>query len=285
MLFYLEALVSAFDVNLEHGNPIIVFTRELDSVGHDSGLLNLSLNYLGEYLGGLVKAIKRLVGAGIEEVHIVSDHGFIIIEDVIDADKMPLDKIASMPYGQTALLYAGHRCLVGKNIPKNLGKLFDLPASDGLKFCVPKGSSIFKKRGRNEFLHGGISLQEILVPHIMVIIRKVQPKYDAKLKAPNAVHNLIFDVEILRAIPGEGLLIGSPRYLEVRGFLGTDEIIRQTEPDYFINEENENLKIRIRIKPGTKFKYGDILRLELRDTDTGELLDSANILVEVESNV
>jgi len=88
----------------------------------------------------------------------------------------------------------------------------------------------------------------------------------------------------LRAIPGEGFMIGSPRYLEVRGFLGTDEIIRQTEPDYVINGANESLRIRIRIKPGTKFRYGDTLRLELRDVDTGELLDSANVRVEVESN-
>jgi len=277
VIFDLEALVSASDIDLGHGNPIIVFTKELDCLGHDSGLLNLSLNYLGEYLGGLVKAIKRITTAGIEEVHIVSDHGFIIIEDVIDADKIPLDK-------NTSLLYAGHRCLVGRSIPNNLGVVFDLPNSDGLKFCVPQGISIFKKRGRNEFLHGGISLQEILVPHIVVIMRKMQPKYGAKFKAPAKVYNLIFEVEILRAIPGEGYLFGSPRYLEVRGFLGTDEIIRQTEPDYVINEANEFLKIRIRIRPGTKFKYGDILRLELRDTDTGEVLDNASIHIEVESN-
>jgi len=277
VFFDLEALVSESFVDLRNGNPIIVFTRELDSIGHDSGLLNLSLNYLGEYLNGLVKAIKRLVEAGVEEIHVVSDHGFIIIEDVIDADKIPLDKT-------TSLLYAGHRCLVGKSIPENLGKVFNLPNSDGLKFCVPQGTGIFKKRGRNEFLHGGISLQEILVPHIIVIMRKVQTKYGAKLKAPDAVYNLIFEIEILRAIPGEGLMFGSPRYLEVRGFLGTDEIIRQTGPDYVINDANEFLKIRIRIKPGTKFKYGDILKLELRDADTGELLDSTNIHIKVESN-
>ena len=273
----LEALISASDVDLEQENPIVVFTRELDCLGHDSGLLNLSLDYLGEYLNGLSKAIKRLVGAGIEEVHIASDHGFIIIEDVIDADKIPLDK-------NTSILYAGHRCLVGKSLPENLGVVFDLPNSDGLKFCVPQGTGIFKKRGRNEFLHGGISLQEILVPHIQVVMRKVQPKYGAKFGAPDAAHNLIFEVEILRAIPGEGFMIGSPRYLEVRGFLGTDEIIRQTEPDYVMNEANESLRIRIRIKPGTRFKYGHILRLELRDVDTGELLDSANVRIEVESN-
>jgi len=79
-------------------------------------------------------------------------------------------------------------------------------------------------------------------------------------------------------------MFGSPRYLEVRGFLGNDKIIEQTEPDYVMNEANEHLKIRIRIKPGTKFKYGDILRLELRDVDTSELLDNANVRIEVESN-
>jgi len=273
----LEALISASDVDLEQGNPIVVFTRELDCLGHDSGLLNLSLNYLGEYLKGLSKAIKRLTASGIEEVHIVSDHGFIIIEDVIEADKILLDKNSS-------ILYAGHRCLVGKSLPGNLGVIFDLPNSDGLKFCVPQGIGIFKKRGRNEFIHGGISLQEILVPHIKVVTKKIQPKYGAKFRAPNAAHNLIFEVEILRAIPGEGYLFGSPRYLEVRGILGSDEIIRQMEPNYVMNEANEHLTIRVRIKPGTKFKYGDTLRLELRDADTGELLDSTNVRIEVESN-
>ena len=124
----------------------------------------------------------------------------------------------------------------------------------------------------------------MLVPYIKIVIKKVIPKYGAKFKAPAAVHNLIFEVEILRAIPGEGYLIGSPRYLEVQGFIGTEEIIHQTEPDYVINEANEFLIIRIRIKPGTKFKYGDILRLELRDVDTGELLDSVDVRIEVESN-
>jgi len=214
---------------------------------------------------------------GIEEIHIASDHGFIIIEDVIDADKIPFGK-------DTSILYAGHRCLVGKNLPDNLGVVFDLPNSDGLKFCVPQGTGMFKKRGKNEFLHGGISLQEILVPYVRVTVRKVHPKYGAKFKAPAAVHNLIFEVEILRAIPGEGYMIGSPRYLEVRGFLGTDKIIQQTEPDYVMNEANESLRIRIRIKPGTKFKYGDTLRLELKDVDTGEVLDSADVHIEVESN-
>jgi len=273
----LEALISASDVDLKQGNPIVVFTRELDCLGHDSGLLNLSLDYLGEYLNGLSKGIKRLTTAGIEEIHIASDHGFIIIEDVIDADKIPFGK-------DTSILYAGHRCLVGKNLPDNLGVVFDLPNSDGLKFCVPQGTGMFKKRGKNDFLHGGLSLQEILVPYVRVTVRKVHPKYGAKFKAPATVHNLIFEVEILRAIPGEGYMIGSPRYLEVRGFLGTDKIIQQTEPDYVMNEANESLQIRIRIKPGTKFKYGDTLRLELKDVDTGELLDSANVRIEVESN-
>ena len=273
----LGALISASDVDLEQGNPIVVFTRELDCLGHDSGLLNLSLDYLGEYLNGLSKGIKRLTTAGIEEIHIASDHGFIIIEDVIDADKIPFGK-------DTSILYAGHRCLVGKNLPDNLGVVFDLPNSDGLKFCVPQGTGMFKKRGKNDFLHGGLSLQEILVPYVRVAVRKVHPKYGAKFKAPATAHNLIFEVEILRAIPGEGYMIGSPRYLEVRGFLGTDKIIQQTEPDYVMNEANESVRIRIRIKPGTKFKYGDTLRLELKDVDTGELLDSADVRIDVESN-
>jgi hypothetical protein len=275
--FSLQDLISGSNIDLEQGNPIVVFTRELDSLGHDSGLLNLSLNFFGEYLNGICEGVKKLTVSGIEEVHIVSDHGFIIIENVTEADKIPIDK--NIP-----ILYAGHRCIVGKSLPEDLGVIFDLPNSDGLKYCVPKNSGIFRKSGSCEFIHGGISLQEIVIPHIQVVTKKIQPKYGAKFSAKDVVHNLIFEVEILRAIPGEGLMFGSPRFLEVRGFLGTGEIIRQTEPDYVINEANEHLKIRIRIKPGTKFKYGDVLGLELRDADTGELLDNTNVRIEVESN-
>jgi hypothetical protein len=90
----------------------------------------------------------------------------------------------------------------------------------------------------------------------------------------------------LRAIPAEGVLFGAPRFVEIVGVLLKDgrEIFRQSGPDMVVNQESETLKFRLRIKPGTVFSYGDILSLELKDADTGELLDKSEIHIEVESN-
>jgi len=273
----LEELLKPSELNIGDRNPLIIFTREMDGLGHDSGVLNLSLDYFGQYLDGLIRAIRRLGSMGIEEIHLVSDHGFVILDDIADADKITIPKDLELPY-------KGHRCLVGQSLPKELGVAFELPNSDSLQFCVSRGIGIFKARGGKQFFHGGLSLQEFIVPHIHIIFAKVQPKYGAKLRAPEAIRNLIFDVELLRAIPAEGVLFGAPRFVEIVGMLLKEgrEIFRQSGPDMVVNQEKETLRVRLRIKPGTVFSYGDMLGIELKDADTGELLDSSEIRIEVE---
>jgi len=275
--FNLEEILKPSELIIGDGNPVIVFTREMDGLGHDSGVLNLSLDYFGQYLEGLIRAIRRLGSMGIEEIHLVSDHGFVILDDIAEADKVTIPK-------ELEVFYKGHRCLVGRNLPKELGKVFELPNSDGLQFCVPRGIGIFRTRGGKQFFHGGLSLQEFIVPHIHLVFAKAQPKYGAKLRAPEAIRNLIFDVELLRAIPTGGVFFGAPRFVEIVGVLPKDgrEIFRQSGPDMIVNQESETLKVRLRIKPGPVFSYGDMLSLELKDADTGELLDRSEIRIEVE---
>ncbi|MFQ5762785.1 MAG: hypothetical protein ACE5PO_07095, partial [Candidatus Bathyarchaeia archaeon] len=89
-----------------------------------------------------------------------------------------------------------------------------------------------------------------------------------------------------RAIPADGVLIGSPRFVEIVGTLVKEgrEIFRQSGPGMVVNQKDETLRVRLRIKLGTPFNYADILRLDLKDTDSGELLDSTEMRIEVESN-
>lgn len=278
--FYeLEDVLKPSELEIKDKNPIIIFTREMDGRGHDSGVLNLSLDYFGQYLEGLIRAIKRLESIGVEEIHIISDHGFIILDEVKDADKVTIPK-------EVELLYKGHRCLVGKNLPNKLGIVLELQNSDGLQLCIPRGAGIFRARGGKEFFHGGLSPQEFIVPHVEVSFAKALPKYGVKIKAQEAIHNLIFEIELLRSIPADGVLIGSPRFVEIVGTLVKEgrEIFRQSGPGMVVNQKDETLRVRLRIKSGTPFNYADILRLDLKDTDSGELLDSTEMRIEVESN-
>lgn len=280
--FYdLEDILKPAELNIGDGNPVVVFTQAMDGTGHDSGVLNLSIDYFGKYLDLLTRAIKRLTSMGIVEIHIVSDHGFILLDEITDADKVTIPN-------ELELLYKGHRCIVGKDLPESLGVVLELHNSDKLQFCVPRGTGIFRARGEHHFLHGGISIQELIIPHVEILARKAPPKYGVTLNAPEAIYNLIFEVELLRAMPSAGVLVGEPRFLEIVGtFIRDDEeieIIQQSGPDLVINQEKEKLDVRLRIKPGTPFRYGDVLHLKLRDADTpGKLLDTADIRIEVES--
>lgn len=279
-VFYnFEDILKPSELNVGDGNPVVLFTQEMDGLGHESGVLNLSLDYFGQYLDGLVRAIRRLSSVGIEEIHIISDHGFVILDEVTDSDKITIPK-------EVELLYKGHRCLVGKELPKELGVAMELPNSNSLRFCVPRGTGIFRARGGSQFFHGGISLQEFIIPQLEIVFAKAQPKYGVKVKAPDAIHNLIFEIDLLRAIPAGDVLFGAPRFVEIVGTLanGDKEVFRQSGPEMVINQENESPNVRLRIKPGIRFGYGDVLHLELKDADTGELLDGADIRIEVESN-
>lgn len=282
-VFYdLEDILKPSEMNIEDGNPVVVFTQEMDGHGHDSGVLNLSLDYFGNYLDMLVRAIKWLGSMSIEEIHIVSDHGFIILDEITEANKVTIPR-------DLELLYKGHRCLVGKDLPETLGVVLELPNSDKLQFCVPRGTGIFRTRGKNQFLHGGLSLQELIVPHMGIVFKRTPPKYGVMLKAPEVIYNLIFEVELLRAMPSAGVLFGAPRFVEIVGKIIKDEeeigILRQSGPEMVVNQENEKMMVLLRIKPGTAFKRGDVMHLELKDADTGELLDSTDLRIEVESDV
>jgi len=278
--FYdLEDVLTPSELIIGEANPIVVFTREMDGLGHESGALNFSLDFLGQYLEGLVRAIRRLGSIGVEEIHIISDHGFLMVDEVTDADKVTIPKTIE-------LLYTGHRCLIGTKLPKELGAVFDVPNSDNLQFCVPRGIGIFRARGGKQFFHGGLSVQEVIISHLELIFAKAELKYGVKIKAPEAIHNLIFEVELLRSIPADGVLFGAPRFVEIVGTLDKDkkQIFSQSGPDMVIDQGNETVQVRLRIRPGIAFSYGDVLCIEAKDADTSELLDGAEIRIEVESN-
>lgn len=281
VFFDLGDILGSASLELKDASLVVVFTDELDGSGHDSGVLNLSLDFFGQYLEGLARVVRRLGALGVEEIHLVSDHGFLLLDDLREADQVPVSE-------RSEFAYLGHRCLVGHELPDDLGVVFDLPGSDSLRVAVPRGIGLFRTRGSKEFLHGGLSLHELLVPHLTITFKKAEPKYGARLRAPDAIRNLIFEVDVLRATPAEGGLFGSPRFLEILGYLmGGEkprEVFKEAGADKVIDQAHEVLKVRLRIKPGSRHRYGETLRLELKDADTGEQLDSAELRIEVESD-
>jgi hypothetical protein len=124
----------------------------------------------------LRRGIRSLFSLGINRIIITADHGFLA------GDRLMIGEALDAPGGETADLH--RRVWVGKGgavVPACLRKPFSAFGIGGdLELVTPYGMSTFKvPGGSTEYFHGGLSLQELLIPVISVSAGKAKPLVDA----------------------------------------------------------------------------------------------------------
>ena len=139
---------------------LAVFSLDIDTEGEAKGLG--LVKDIEKEVTELVQKIRVLAKSGYTDVHVVTDHGFLM------SSKEGLTKWAA-PQGADVCerRYAF--------IPKNIGT--DLPAittswNDTHLLVLPPAGTVFKSAGQLEYLHGGASLQEMVIPYISAEVQK-----------------------------------------------------------------------------------------------------------------
>jgi hypothetical protein len=135
---------------------LFVYSTTLDEAGH-SGVISLTPRAAEEYVAQCARAIRKLASTGVEHVHVVTDHGFFLLDEVADHDLIPV--------AAQEVHYKSHRAIVGRDIAAPGLLTFPLVGSN-LTVGVPRATGILAARGGYQFFHGGASLQEIVVPHL-----------------------------------------------------------------------------------------------------------------------
>jgi hypothetical protein len=190
---------------------LFVYSTTLDEAGH-GGVLSLTPRAAEEYVEQCARAVRKLANASVEQIHVVTDHGFFLLDEVTDHDLIPVPL--------KDLHYKSHRAIVGRDIALPSLLTFPLVDSD-LTVGVPWATGILEARGRYQFFHGGASLQELVVPHLCATFPRRVVKFDVRLHAPPRITSLLFDAE-LEAVPpgGQYAFSGhvSTRYVEVRAY-------------------------------------------------------------------
>jgi hypothetical protein len=126
----------------------------IDQKGHSDGwMISRRIN---QVIQDLALRIDALIKHGWKEVLIVTDHGWLMVP-------MSFDK-ADIPKNITDLKWG--RCAVLKETSQTDFQLIPWFWSDMIKTTSPPGASCF--RNGMQFSHGGISLQELVVPRILV---------------------------------------------------------------------------------------------------------------------
>jgi len=150
---------------------VYIYHDEIDAVGDDARTEEDTLEAVRRAIDKLSKLVSYVINTlSAKYVFVTTDHGFVFTQrkpDETDKNKISVNK--------EDVAKANKRFLLGNNIPvvadTVTGKVSDTagisPESD-MSFVVPKGMSRFNFTGGSRFFHGGMSLQEIVIPVITV---------------------------------------------------------------------------------------------------------------------
>lgn len=140
---------------------IIVTSQEIDRLGEEGDDHADTRRWMDEMLEQLRRAIRILARLGAERFVITADHGHLF------ADQLDPGMVMDAPGGTTTELHP--RVWIGKGGQTADGYLrvtaSQLELGGDLEFAFPHGHACFKVRGgAGGYFHGGISLQEMIIP-------------------------------------------------------------------------------------------------------------------------
>ena len=137
---------------------LVVRTQDPDAVAENLGAWR-ARRYLSDVVGDIAAAVRWLVSQGFSRVVVTADHGHMMLPEI------PAGDVVQSPPG--IWLESKRRCRLGSGLSGAVGTI-TLPAGhvgiqgDLQEICLPVGFRVFSD-GEGYF-HGGLSLQEAVVP-------------------------------------------------------------------------------------------------------------------------
>lgn len=177
----------------------------LDKRGHNEGW-RLARAVEGE-VRDLAIRIRSLIEAGWTEIQVVTDHGWLLLPGGLPKVELKAF-LAEHRWGRCAAIKPG----VASNFPE-----FAWQWNDVVRVVVPPGAGCF--RAGMEYSHGGVSLQEMVVPHMTVRAgqrtRKEARLADARwtgarcrITVDGSPEGLSVDVRVRQSDPSTSFLAG-----------------------------------------------------------------------------
>jgi hypothetical protein len=148
---------------IKNAKFILVTSQEIDWLGEGDNIVQ-AREFMDNALEKLGRAFRVLADLGVQHIVVTADHGYIF------AEELDTDATFQAPGGQTADLH--RRVWVGRGgqgyadvlrVPANVFNL-----NSDLEIASPTGLACFTAGGNKAYLHGGLSLQELVIPVIII---------------------------------------------------------------------------------------------------------------------
>ncbi|QDX41179.1 PglZ domain-containing protein [Salarchaeum sp. JOR-1] len=258
--------------------PRVVYSGTIDKLGENLDD-DEAFSQVASHVDDVERTVQRLKQAGYTRFVITSDHGFLYTDRLSDDLKVESPDLAPIVKrrfaaadSDTPLVDTDEFIEMGPDVLSDLG--IDAP---NLKLLFPRSVACFKAQGGNmRYFHGGISLQELLVPCLTVTTEEIEESasitYDVSI--PNPITNSIVPVEI-EAKSGQVAFDPAPT-LEVRANIDGEPV---ADPASMEISPGTNTT-RVRLKQGA-ISGEDSVQFEVIDTDTRETISKQTVKLDL----
>jgi len=176
---------------IQSNKVIYVYHNEIDKAGDDKTSEEKVFNACESTLESLKTVVRKLSSSGISNIIITTDHGFIYQNNVLeDSD------FVGLPVSTEGAFLNNRRYLVGKtladNQPMHSFSSDQLKLGGDLTIQVPRGYNRLKVKGSgSRYVHGGASLQEVVLPVIKINKKKQSEVSNVSVTVLKGVSNKI----------------------------------------------------------------------------------------------
>lgn len=148
---------------------VYIYHDQIDARGDHPATENEVFTAAEEAIGEIMTLVQKLtVDRSIGSYLITADHGFLYKRDKLEeSDKVSLKKLDEKLLNKRYILTRGEAPDIEGTLTYSMGYLDESLADCNV--TVPRGADIFKTGGGGQnYVHGGLSLQEVVIPLLRV---------------------------------------------------------------------------------------------------------------------
>ena len=274
---------AASDAPQGAGELLVVFGHnDVDHIGHGEG--QTLIRHLQLEVDRLTRLVRKLHRWGYSSVHVVTDHGFTLLDEA----KLPEEVRCEREW-----------CHVYKERFAVVPAAVDLPVAtfpfrwdSEVMIAVPPGLAFFK--AEKSFSHGGASLQEIVIPHLTSKSRLTTEKrvgVDVVLPTceltRTAVKVLLRPQSTDIAASGQMFLFTATGRTLLLDVLKADpageraSILASGPKEVRLEPTDRQQAVTLFFHTAASFQKGELLDLVIRDVETTEQLPPGGIKLTV----
>jgi hypothetical protein len=251
-------------------SPLLVIFghEEVDHIGHGSA--DALLRHLDKELDRIARLVRKLHAWGYAKVNIVTDHGFILLDEENLPEEVTIKKEWTVVLKERYALVPSDADLPLKSKP--------IPWDPTLRVAPSPGMAFFKTE--KSFSHGGATLQEMIIPRLVSKQRTSEKKVGVEILLSGAGANLSTAAVkvILRPLAAapEGemeLITASPRNLILNVFQTEKKklsVLPKGEPKTIQLQASGEATMTLFFDSRFAIQKGGQLQLVVTDADTGE---------------